>query len=221
MHDYPTFLKGTFLFADVSENDISRLLEGMNIEQKTYRRGDLIFSPDGYEHKVGFVIEGECLIGRQSGGFVPLNSIAAGGSFGILTVFSAREEFPTLVKAKTQCSILFFSADEIKQLVEKSPAVSMNVIRFMAQKINFLNDKIAAFSGGSVEEKLAGYLLELVKKHHALTFDFNKKKSAEALNCGRASLYRAISSLESEGYISFNEKKINITDAKGLERILK
>ena len=95
----------------------------------------------------------------------------------------------------------------------------MNIIEFLTEKINFLNDKIAAFSGGSVEEKLASHILLLSKKNNSLEFDFNKKKSAEALNCGRASLYRAISALESAGYISLDNKKIIINDPEGLERI--
>ena len=84
-----------------------------------------------------------------------------------------------------------------------------------------MNDKVAAFSGGCVEEKLASYLLGLKRKYRSCEFDFNKKKSAEALNCGRASLYRAIASLETEGYISFENKKIHINDPEGLERISK
>ena len=222
MSDYASLLKSTFLFKGIEESDISTLLSGVTTEERIYQRGDLIYSPDDFEHKLGIVTDGECLVGRQSGGsFVPLNAIGKYGSFGILAVFSVRDEFPTLVKAKGACSVLFFSADEIRALVQKSPAVAMNVIEFFARKVGFLNDKIAAFSGGSVEEKLAGYILELQRKNGSLTFDFNKKKSAEALNCGRASLYRAISSLESAGYVSFDSKKIIINDLKGLERILK
>ena len=95
----------------------------------------------------------------------------------------------------------------------------LNIIKFLAKKINFLNDKIAAFSGGKIEEKLAKYLLGLKKKYGSSKFDFNKKKSAEALNCGRASLYRAIDALEKGGFISLDNKKINIIDPEGLERI--
>lgn len=222
MTDYSSFLKNTFLFKGMKERDILALLDSADAEEKSYRRGDLIFSPDDFERKLGFVVSGECTVGRQSAGaFVPLNTMKAGESFGILSVFSVRDEFPTLIKAKSSCTVLFFSADATHTLVEKSPKVSMNVIEFLAKKINFLNDKITAFSGGSVEEKLAGYILELKKKHNALSFDFNKKKSAEALNCGRASLYRALASLEEEGYISLDNKKINIEDPQGLERILK
>ena len=221
MTNYPSFLKNTFLFKNMDENDIQALLNSIDIEEKSYNRGEPIFSPDDFERKLGFVMKGECTVGRQSGVFVPLNTLSTNDSFGILSVFSVRDEFPTLIKAKTACTILFFSSDATHKLVESSPAVSTNVIEFLARKINFLNDKIAAFSGGSVEEKLVGYILGLKNKHNSLSFDFNKKKSAEALNCGRASLYRAITSLEESGCISFEDKKIIINDLNGLERILK
>lgn len=222
MSTYSTFLKGTFLFNGIAENEISALLDGIEFEKTDYRKGDLIFAPDDFERKLGFVLHGECIVGRQSGSaFVPLNTLKTGNSFGILSVFSVYDEFPTLIKAKNSCSVLFFCADATRELAEKNSKVSMNIIEFLAKKISFLNQKIAAFSGGSVEEKLAGYILELKRKENSLTFDFNKKKSAEALNCGRASLYRAISSLEESGYISFDNKKIIINDLQGLERILK
>lgn len=222
MDNYSHFLKNTFLFDKIDEEDIDTILRSVTVEERSYLRGDLIFSPDDFEHKLGFVAEGECLVGRQSGGaFIPLNTLGKGQSFGILAVFSARDEFPTTVRAKGACTVLFFSAKAVHNLVRKSPAVSMNVIEFLARKISFLNDKIASFSGGSVEEKLAGYILELKRKYNSLSFDFNKKKSAEALNCGRASLYRAIAALEEAGYISSDSKKIIIHDPDGLERILK
>ena len=222
MSVYSSFLKNTFLFKGISEDDISDLLAGIQIEESSYNKGDLIFSPDGFERRLGMVIKGECLVGRQSGGtFVPLNTIGVYGSFGILSVFSAREEFPTIIKAKSMCTVIFFDADSVRALVEKSPAVSLNVIEFFARKVSFLNDKITAFSGGSIEEKLAGYILELQKKNSSLKFDFNKKKSSEALNCGRASLYRDLAMLEADGLISLDSKKIIINDLAGLERILK
>lgn len=222
MDTYSRFLKHTFLFEKMDEENIATLLSRVTTEERSYLRGELIFSPDDFEHKLGFVLDGECLVGRQSGGtFIPLNTLAKGQSFGILAVFSARDEFPTTIIAKGACTVLFFSSEAVHTLVEESPAVSMNVIEFLARKISFLNDKITSFSGGSVEEKLAGYILELKRKHNALCFDFNKKKSAEALNCGRASLYRAIAALEEAGYISSDSKKIIIHDPDGLERILK
>ena len=222
MSAYSSFLKKTFLFKGIDEDSIDSILKNVNIEEKSYHRADVIYSPDGFEKKIGFVYRGECTVGRQSGGtVVPLNIIKECDSFGIVTVFSDRDEFPTLVKAKVPSTVLFFSDKDIHSLVRLDSRIAINVIEFLTAKINFMNDKVAAFSGGCVEEKLASYLLGLKRKYGSCEFDFNKKKSAEALNCGRASLYRAIASLETEGYISFENKKIHINDPEGLERISK
>lgn len=219
---YSSFLKKTFLFKGIDEDDIDRLIKNARIEEISYQRADVIYSPEDFEKKIGFVYRGECTVGRQSGGaIVPLNTVKEGESFGIVAVFSDRDEFPTLVTAKAPSTVIFFSADDVHKLVRLDSRIALNVIEFLTAKINFMNDKVAAFSGGCVEEKLASYLLGLKRKYGSSEFDFNKKKSAEALNCGRASLYRAIASLESEGYISFENKKIHINDQEGLERISK
>ena len=219
---YSSFLKNTFLFKNIRQEVLDELLKDIPTEEKKYSKGDIIYSPRDFEKKIGFVYHGECSVSRQSGGsLVPLNVIKEYDSFGIVAVFSKREDFPTIVTAKTACSILFFTKDSIRSLVERNSQISINVIEFLTAKIDFLNDKVAAFSGGCVEEKLASYLLGLQRKHDSLEFDFNKKKSAEALNCGRASLYRAIGALESGGYISVDNKKITIIDLNGLERISK
>jgi CRP-like cAMP-binding protein len=222
MPAYSSFLKKTFLFKGIDEDTIDSILKSVNIEEKSYQRADVIYSPDDFEKKIGFVYRGECTVSRQSGGaLVPLNVIKECDSFGIVTVFSDRDDFPTLVKAKVPSTIVFFSDEDIHSLVRLDSRIAINVIEFLTAKINFMNDKVAAFSGGSVEEKLASYLLGLKRKYGSCELDFNKKKTAEALNCGRASLYRAITSLESGGYVSLENKKIHINDPEGLERISK
>ena len=219
---YSSFLKNTFLFKNISQEALDDLLKDFPMEEKSYSKGEIIYSPKDFEKKIGFVYCGECAISRQTGGaLVPLNVIKESDSFGIVAVFSSREDFPTVVTAKTACSVLFFTKDSVRSLIKRNAQISINVIEFLTAKIDFLNDKVAAFCGGCVEEKLASYLLGLKRKHGSLEFDFNKKKSAEALNCGRASLYRAIGALEAEGYISVSNKKIIITDPEGLERISK
>ena len=103
-------------------------------------------------------------------------------------------------------------------MIESSSAVAMNVIRFLAGKIDFLNQKIATFSSDTVEDKLANFLLNEHKKHGSNEFLLNCKRTAEAISAGRASLYRAIASLTDAGIIKLENKKIIILDPQGLER---
>ena len=103
------------------------------------------------------------------------------------------------------------------RLISIEPDVSMNVIKFLAGRVSFLNKKIATLSNTSAEEKLSVFLLEQYREHGA-EFSINCKKVSEALSLGRASLYRALKQLEDEGTIKYDTKKIYINDPKGLER---
>ena len=222
MSKHSDFFKKTFLFNGIDDYTLDSLLDKITIAERNYQKGEALYTPTNFEKKIGFIFSGECVVGRQtSTSVIPLNLLKAYDSFGILTCFSKHDEFPTVITAKTATTVLFVMADDLKLLLAQNSTVSLNLISFLTQKINFLNEKIAAFSGGSIEEKLASYILSLKKKHDSLEFEFNKKKSAEALNCGRASLYRAIDALCSAGLITLADKKIIINDPEGLERITK
>lgn len=222
MSVYSDFFEKTFLFKGIIREKIDVLLDSISLEEKSYPKGSVIYSPDIFDRKIGFIFHGECSVGRYSNGSViPLNVSKTYDSFGILTCFYPKDEFPTVITAKTAASVLFMDHDDLRSLVIQSSEISLNIIEFMARKINFLNEKIAAFSGGSIEEKLANHLISLAKKTGSTEFRFNKKKGAEALNCGRASLYRALEAMVSDGYITLEDKKIIILDPEGLERITK
>lgn len=222
MEELLSFFKNTFLFKNVDTDIIESMLLEISVEKQHYEKGDIICSPENFDKKIGFISQGECVVARRSGGdLIPLNLAKKYDSFGVITCFSDHEDFPTLVTAKTACKVVYIDRDTLKALVERSSLISLNIIRFLANKVTFLNDKIATFSGGCIEEKLASYILTMSKKLGTLEFEFNKKKSAEALNCGRASLYRAISALESCGYIICENKKMIINDLLGLERTVK
>ena len=215
-------LKGTFLFSGFSDVEYNLAKQYFLGEARTFERGEVIYSPSVYERKIGFVVSGECEVrrSRQDGSRVTLNTISRGGSFGISAVFSD-EDFPTVIYAKKRSSVVFITRDELLDLMGRFPAVSLNIIRFQNDRIAFLNKKIETFSAGSVEERVACYILGEYKKLGTVELPLNRMKTADALGVGRASLYRALDSLADSGIISLDTKKIVITDLEGLERISK
>ncbi len=213
------FLKNVFLFNGLSEDVKCEILAKLSYECKSYMRGEVIYSPTGFSKKIGFVLSGECVAmrAREEHSSVPLNTIGVGASFGIVAAFSKNDEFPTEIVAKKNTEILFISQDEISRLMEAHHEISMSIIEFLTEKIKFLNKKIATFSSDSVVEKLASYLL-MKEERLGEVFPFNCKAGAEAINSGRASLYRALTTLTNEKLIKLENKKIYIIDRIGLER---
>ena len=219
MKNLYSVLDKLFIFNGISDSERTKIAEELCPISMQYEKGDLVFSKERNGCAVGFLLSGECevLRRRQDGSPVPLNRLLPYDSFGIMSVFSQDEEFPTEIYARKNTAVLFFSSDDIFDLVKNYPNVSLNIIRFLSERVAFLNKKIAAFSGGSVEQKLATLLYNKYKAQGA-EFPLNRKRCSEILGVGRASVYRAIDSLIEDGYITFENKKIKIICPEGLER---
>ena len=216
------FLQSTFLFKDISSEKVSLLLSCVTPRLLAFSADEIIFSPGQFDKKMGFVFSGECVVERVKSGHpsLLLNTLGEFDSFGVLTLFSAEEKYPTSVRTKRASTILFFERGDVMTLIEKESQIAINLLEFMGGRISFLNAKIATFSGDNVEQKVVSYLIEL-QCSLGNRFKFNCKKASEALNIGRASLYRILSSLSDEGLITFENKIIYINNPEGLERKLK
>ncbi|MBR7117209.1 MAG: Crp/Fnr family transcriptional regulator [Clostridia bacterium] len=221
--EYVEILRHSFLLESTSDELFDDIISSLRYVTADYSRGEIIFSPDTFEKKVGFVIKGECDVFKACGNTldVRINSIGVGGTFGIVGALSDHEEFPTIVRAKVASTILFVDGQDLYLLMGKYPSVTRNIIEFFAERIRFLNERIATFSEGTVEEKLAHYLLRQCREVGNVSFPFNKQKTAQTLGVGRASLYRALGSLSASKFIQYDNKILHIIDREGLERIIK
>ena len=215
-------LRNCFLFCGMGESDLAKILTKNQPMTRNYRRGEIVYPSNDSGCAVGIVVDGRCEVCRihNDDSKTILNNLSSGDSFGVLSVFSD-DEFPTSIIAASNCEILFFSKDQILYFVNNYSQISLNIINFLADRVCFLNKKIATFSSGGAEAKFASFLLSESSRLNDLSFTVNFKKTAEVLNCARASVYRAAKSLEESGYISINERKIQIINKEELERISK
>ena len=223
MENLDLFIPRLFLFSGIEKMTVLELIKETAYEVKKYQRTKKIYTPTDFESKVGFVISGKCEVRRPDspGPHVVINTLTEGDAFGILAIFGDRERFPTEIYATKNSTVLFIKKEEIIRLIRQSPDIAMNVISFMSSRISFLNERIATFSGSTVETKLARHILSRYQKEGKAEIIFNCKHCSEAISAGRASVYRSLLMLENEGLIKYGNKKITIIDPHGLERISK
>ena len=214
-------LRYCFLFKGLGFEEIEALISKSTPQIEAFSRGDTIYSPSTFRKKIGLILEGRCEVrhSRSHGSGVVMNVLREGDSFGVLAAFS-ENEFPTEIVAAKISKVMFFDKKDIISFVESRSEIAMNLITFMVNRIEFLNEKIFTFSGGNVEQKLASYLISEAKTKGE-NFDFNRKKTAEAISAGRASVYRALDSFAELGILKYDSKKIYLLDLEGLERISK
>ena len=91
-------------------------------------------------------------------------------------------------------------------------SITENYIRYLAGRVWFLNETISNLTAGTVEQRLAGFLLE----RPASGIPSSMAGLARQLNVGRASLYRAMDALEAEGLIRRDGKTLTVLDWEGL-----
>ncbi len=214
------FLSKTFLFKGLTIDLIEKIITEYPPVIEKYSRTEIIGHDESNDKRVGFILEGKCEVirSKSDGSHTVLNVLTPCDSFGILSVL-ADEEYSTQVYVINNSSILYFSKQQINDIVNNYSQISMNIIKFLANRIGFLNRKIETFSGTRVENRLASYLLSRADSYRCDSFPFNIKKCSEAINAGRASVYRILDSFMQSGLITLVDKKIYINDRKGLERI--
>ena len=181
----------------------------------TYGRGAEIFCAGQKEKScLCLVLQGRVQVFRQKGEqSVLLNELGDGAVFGAASLFCGEHPYPTGVVAGQDTTLLLIGAAAIESLLLENSAFALDYIRFLSGRICFLNDRIAAFTAGSAAQRLGAYLCTLLPEQgQSATVSYSRL--AKQLDMGRASLYRALDSLEGCGAIERNGKQLRLLDAE-------
>ena len=157
---------------------------------------------------------------------VMLRDMTSGDIFGVAELFgnSLSNISISRVEAKNKCKALFIPREKISYLLENDKKIMYNYLDFLCCRIRFLNKRIACFTAGSAERRLAIYLDSLADEkgtdNGAVRVAPMSSMGALALtlDIGRASLYRALDTLTSDGFIKKDGKCFILSDR---EKMLK
>ena len=157
---------------------------------------------------------------------VMLRDLTSGDIFGVAELFggSCGDVLISRVEAKNKCKTLFIPREKISYLLENDKRIMYNYLDFLCCRIRFLNKRIACFTAGSAERRLAIYLDSLADEKEAgngnvcVTPMSSMGALALTLDIGRASLYRALDTLTADGFIKKDGKSFVLSDR---EKMLK
>lgn len=224
--DICKILMSTPIFADADEDFLKKTLLHDPIVRE-YRTGSVISPTIDSKNQLVAVLSGKArVLSALSGNQAVLRDLSAGDIFGVAELFCDATENVSRIVARTKCSLLFIPESSMKKMLEGDKGVMYAYIRFLGMRARFLNKRIACFTAGSAERKLALWLDSLADEAGCDTPECVTPIStlANMLDVGRASLYRAIDSLVSDGFIRYDTdgngsrkgKKIILTDRKNM-----
>jgi CRP-like cAMP-binding protein len=121
-------------------------------------------------------------------------TLGKGDVFGVATIFGDNPPV-SIVKADTTCRCLVIPRETVLQFMQESFAFTEAYLRFLTDRICFLNRRIGNYSEDSAEERLLYYLQEGADENGVFTLVSSMSVLAQTLHIGRSSLYRAFETL--------------------------
>lgn len=206
-------LEQCFIFCGVENK--TGVAEEFGNKQK-FLKGSIIYSPNCYQKSMGILLRGTASVEKNNGALL-LNTLKPASCFGVAALFAPVRQYVTTVRAKTNCTVLFFSGEALEELFQRQPAICRNYISFLSSRIQFLNKKIDSFTADSPEKKLLLYLGEQIPgENGAILLGLPWVKLAESLDMSRSSLYRAFDALEQQGILRRQGRSIVVLNQQAL-----
>jgi CRP/FNR family transcriptional regulator len=220
MIDVVKQLAGIPLFAGLSRAQYEALARiGV---RRSCRKGERIFSEG--DEGTGFyvVVGGRVKIFKVStdGKEQILHLFGPGESFGEVSVFTG-QGFPADAVAAAQTTLLFFPRVAFSALIQKDPALALNMMASLSRRLMQFAGLIEDLSLKEVPGRLAKYLLYLSKKDGdgGVELDVSKGQLASLLGTIPETLSRILAKMNRRGLIRSRGAQIRIIDRRGLEEI--
>lgn len=199
-------LRSHALFRSMDADAVAALASGEGCRADRVEKGRSIYTPGDYVRALGLVLSGRVQVSKE--GFV-VSVLSRGALFGAAALYNDREDYAVTLTALTPCRLVFFSQELMTHTMARHRGVAGAYIRYLSERIRFLEGKLSAVLAPGAAGKLSQYLLER-RVGDSVTLDCSMSGLARRLDLGRTSLYRAFETLTNTGAIEKKGKLIRI-----------
>ncbi|MBO5898651.1 MAG: Crp/Fnr family transcriptional regulator [Clostridia bacterium] len=198
-----TALRRFHLWQDLPDALWTRLCDGMTTAE--FASGETVFPHTQTDGCLCVLLQGRAKVYANAPDTVEaalLRTMDAGAIFGVHCIFGNDMTPQSRIVAQKPCCVLLVPSSLWEEILAAHPATMANYVRFLTQRIQFLNRKIRYLTAGSAERRLALYLLSEITEDGVPTrIDLSAVSLADLLDLGRASLYRAMDRLTEDGFL--------------------
>lgn len=211
----------TELFRGSPPSVLTRILAVSDCTAAEYEKNEVVYDKTNFYRSLGIVLEGRLRVTKENADKRPIvmSTLQRGAMFGAAALFNSEPEYATKITAIERSRVLFLPQRLIKRMIEREPDIAENYIRYLSERILFLNRKIYFLTAGTAEQRLAGFLLDNLAVGEFSEMPMPMHRLADALNMSRASLYRAFDELTASGAVSKQGKLVCISNAELLKNL--
>ena len=211
----------TELFRGSPPSVLARILAVSDCTAAEYEKNEVVYDKTNFYRSLGIVLEGRLRVTKENADKRPIvmSTLQRGAIFGAAALFTSEPEYATKITAIERSRVLFLPQRLVKRMIEREPDIAENYIRYLSERILFLNRKIYFLTAGTAEQRLAGFLLDNLAVGEFSEMPMTMHRLADALNMSRASLYRAFDELTASGAVSKQGKLVCINNAELLKNL--
>jgi len=207
-------LRKNSLFQNMSEKEISNILDLSSCVQKTYEKDTIVIEEKEDCDTIGFVLEGNLTIQQYGldGDALTINVFRHGDCFGAPLLFTSQAKYPFTLVTSSKSTVLFIPFDQMRSMLEKSKTFNINYLTFLSNHIFVLKNKIKILAHYDVRSRLMIYLSREIEIAGNTTFKIRHKKTeiSEIIKVARPSVSRELSNMERDGLIRIEAGRITI-----------
>ena len=206
-------LESCALFSGCNRSEMESALSDEACCVQDFASGQTLYRPNSFSRCLGVLLSGSVQVTRDA---LVISALSPGDLFGAAALFNDRPDYATTLTARTPCRVVLFPQEQISRMMDASPRIRDNYIRYLSGRIRFLSSKIRSLAADGADGKLAQYLLTNLSAERP-QLDCPATELARRLGISRASLYRAFDSLCEQGLICREGRTITVPDPGMLE----
>lgn len=218
-------LEQTKLFANISQEEIDKILNCSHSGMGTYKEGAYIFEQGGKPERLYLLLEGQIHICKDftSGKRDVLYLVEPGNVFGETFLFGDRKQYWYDAVAVSDVRVMDLPWDFFYHFCSKAcdhhKQLTRNMLEILSENNFKITRKLHIVSTSSLRERIAIWLIDSAGEHEKVAFQMNREQLADFLSVARPSLSRELMRMQADGLIEVNKKEIIIKDRDAIEKL--
>ncbi len=201
-------IRKAVIFRGMDEAEVQEAIRFLHAEEKSFRKGQVIFYAGKKTSSMGLVLEGSVTIESNDlwGNRTILSHVATGQFFAETYALLKTEPLLVDVRANENSRILILSISNLNDISAPSPwqvKLIGNLLIISAQKNLVLSGRGFHTASKSIRGRVMSYLntVSLQKKSTSFDIPFDRQQLADYLNVERSALSKELGKMQRDGMI--------------------
>jgi CRP-like cAMP-binding protein len=216
-------LSRTSIFAPLSRQRVREILDTHGFPTSTFDTGRVVAQRGDVYEELLIILTGELQaeINDIEGHTLTVETLVAPQVVASAVYFSSERRFPVSLIAKSPVSLLRIPRPAVLSLLRANEGALQALLTDMGDRLQFLAQRLRMNQFGSIRQKLAVYLLDLITStgHTTARIPHTRQELADLFGVARPSVSRVISELEEEGLVTTSGRDLRVRDVTRIEQL--